>query len=399
MFAFALLGVVSAPRMRVQQRRWVDILMIATVSAGWLLPAATGLGAGLLYQRLMRPYLGVAVASLSLLACCGAGWLAVELKRRFGRSGPWAVAAAVVAGLLIVAWSSADVSSRRGNHLTEELTAELLALLPPDSIVLPSTDTVFFATTAMVEVADLAEKHGLAGSGLAIITPARLGNGYYFVEVHRNYGRHRPQSRWSRWRRRRPVAPVALPTTAFRDELVASRRDPGGGPDIPAINSELTRALFELNRDHRPIFIELGAAFSWALPHARPDGLLLRLEPEPIGQLEEAEIADDLARWDELLDEASRSQGWAADHELRSSLADLRLGFVRMYRFRGLEEVAERACRQAIAAAPDKEEAILMLADVLEDLDRGVERQDLLAEAVRRDPHNRRLRAAAGMQE
>ena len=395
MAALAVVAAAAAPWMLRRDRWWILLLTIAAVTSSWLLLLATGLGSGLAQQHQMRPYLGVPVAALALLATGGAGWVFAQLGgSRFTRLR-WLIVAAVVAAPLAVGVASAPESSRRGNRLTERLARHLLDRLPPDSVVMLRSDTAFFSSVAVVDTPLLARDIGFDRDDLVVLSSNRLASTFYLNELRRRFESAIPTTRLNAWRPRRRVLPVALPSVELQAELFASRLDETGEFNVPEISDALTRSVFELNRHSRPLYVEMPVVMMWALPYARPEGLLLRLEAEPLPALDEAAVDRDLSAFDELSERWRRSPGWDADLDLRLSLSQLRLGGVHVYWHRGLSATAERAARQAVAVAPENVRGVLALAHVLGELGRHAERRRVLNDALAINPYSRQLQVEA----
>lgn len=374
-----------AVRGSADQRRWIVILGLAVVCSGFVLPMAVGFDAALERQKVLRTYLGFPAAAMALLGAAGAARLSVAVRRRFGHRWWWVYPAVVVAAVVTAAWVNEPWCSRRDNNLTNVLMHELLDPLPEDPIVLAVSDTTFFGARAAVEVSSRVDSSGFLRSDPAVITPARMSDLPYLEELDRNFGAGRevdadgtPQA----------GPPIGLPTAADRSRVIAEVRAEGGAITPFEIGSRLAHQLVEANIDTRTIVVEMPVVYPWAVDRLSPDGLWLRLEPEPIGELAGEVVDRDLDLWDRVLTDFETHPRWMGDLDLRQSVVDLRMGGVHVYRHRGMCRAAVRAAHQALRAAPESTKANAVLAETLFRCGDPESAARVAVAAVARDPWN-----------
>lgn len=120
--------------------------------------------------------------------------------------------------------------------------------------------------------------------------------------------------------------------------------------EIPAsgatsLDGILTKLIFDKNKDRHDFFVEESFVIPWMYPHLEPHGLIMKVNKEPLDQLDPVVVA-------------------------RKTYAKLRAAIGGLYRNRRMMNEAEIAFQQAVELGPDSLEANFRFADLYVELDR-----------------------------
>lgn len=272
----------------------------------------------------------------------------------------------------------------------------MLKDIPPGAILLGGTETGRFVPTAYLTVHNDTNRF--------VITQNALADDIYMSYLRRIYPH------------------LQIPTTNDRDnvfrEHVAAVQSGKAPPDgtkvvdgkvvaqsgigVMAINGVLARMIFEQNKTKHPFYVEESYVIPWMYPYLSPQGLIMKLNAEPLNDLSPETLNADRTFWDRLathlagsitnlpddvtppavagkdnellsLDQAAKTKTWrvgknhrfSASPEARKTFSKMRGAIAGLYAYRRMFPEAEYAFRQAITLCPGSAEANYRLADVL----------------------------------
>jgi Tfp pilus assembly protein PilF len=163
---------------------------------------------------------------------------------------------------------------------------------------------------------------------------------------------------------------------------------------LHALNGELSRRIFEQNRQRNAFYVEEGEMLPWMYPYLEPYGLILRLSPEPVTVLDPSVVGRDRRYWDERTRTLRADAGFRHDTVAQAVYSKARAAIAGLYAYHRLNEDAEYAYRQALELYPDNTDATLSVARFCVQLDRFADAQQFLSSALARDNYNAALREA-----
>ena len=132
------------------------------------------------------------------------------------------------------------------------------------------------------------------------------------------------------------------------EESSAAKRV-GGIKDIVDI---LAKTIFDHNRDKHEFYVEESFVIPWMYPYLEPHGLIMKLNKEPLSQLDPAVVARDRQFWDALTKELLTDPKFLRSEPARKSFAKLRTAIARLYAYRHLVNEAEATFKQAVELGP-----------------------------------------------
>ena len=247
------------------------------------------------------------------------------------------------------------------SELMSMFAEPILASMPAGSVYFGGTDPGRFAVTAVNALRDPPPVFCLTQNGLA--------DNSYMAHLRAVYGDR-----------------IWLPTkedsnAAFQqyvDDVKAGRIPAGadvkiedgkvsvqGVAGVMQINSILAQMIFDRNKDAHPFFVEESYVINWMYPYLEPQGLILKLNPEPLPELPPETIAADRRFWDETEAKLLAVPGFADNDGARKNFSKLRAAGAGVYEYRKLDAEAEAAYRQAIRLCPTSPEANFRLAAML----------------------------------
>ncbi len=269
-----------------------------------------------------------------------------------------------------------------------------------------------------------------------IITQNALADGTYMNYIRDHYDSGRPdwnhpdtlrgRSGWQRWlfgfgwhylgrSYAYPKEPIWIPNetdtqqafAVYVQELQTRAPLPGeevkvengrvsvqGVQGVMAINAILTRMIFEKNKDKHTFYVEESFAIPWMYPYLEPYGIILKLNKEPLAQLEPALVARDRRYWDALAHELLSQPEFKRDDMAQKTFAKLRSAIGGLYAARRMASEAEYAYRQAIELCPESPEGNFRLAQLYMEIGRFDNATALLDQYEKRDPYNVKIREA-----
>jgi hypothetical protein len=266
-----------------------------------------------------------------------------------------------------------------------------------------------------------------------IITQNALADGRYLRSIRDQYGADRPDPRnlkslgdlsaWERavfefgWRHlgrdeAYPQDPIWLPNDddvqaaihQYLDELRTRHPLPGedvkieggrvslrGATSVMAVNSYLTKALFDHNKDQHTFYVEESYTIPWMYPYLEPFGIIFRINKDPIPQIAPSMIARDRAYWDALFEDLHNDPRFQRDEAAKKTFSKLRSTIGGLYAFRLIVPEAEYALHQAISLSPESPDANFRLAQLYVELHRYDDALAVLEDFAKHDRYNPRI--------
>lgn len=262
---------------------------------------------------------------------------------------------------------------------------DMMMPLRQNSILLGGTDPGRFIPTYMIFCESQqpeADKTvpGFDRSEVYIITQNALVDRFYLDYLRRQYdARFRPTSytpfeRWLGRDRQYPRESIYIPDDEDHAQMLREFAQEAGMNSLLEVrgiapvfdaSARLAKLIFEKNKDRHTFYVEESLPMYWSYPHAVPDGLIMRLEKEPIPELPPEAIARDREFWDAYEQRLLNTPGFGAEPFAPRAFSKLRTSIGNLYAFRKLMPEAEAAYRQALRLCPEngesRERLILLL--------------------------------------
>lgn len=161
-----------------------------------------------------------------------------------------------------------------------------------------------------------------------------------------------------------------------------------GVAGVMEINGILARQIFEKNRDAHEFYVEESYVIRWMYPYLEPDGLLMRIRPEP-APLDDAAVAASHTFWDELASSLQANPRFGTDEAARKSYSKLRSASAGLFAHHDRLQDAQTAFEQAVRLYPASPEASMRyVQDVLLKQKRFAEARQVLETFVTLAPEN-----------
>jgi len=161
-----------------------------------------------------------------------------------------------------------------------------------------------------------------------------------------------------------------------------------GVAGVMAINGILAKLIFEENKARHDFYVEESYAIQWMYPYLQPNGLMLKLNAEPLATLPEEVVDADHRFWGWYTPWLLGQSTFTRDICARKSFSKLRTAIGGIYEYRRMYDEAEYAYKQAVDLYPLSPEAIFRLAQMRVNWGRRDEAEELLAGFVAEDPNN-----------
>jgi tetratricopeptide (TPR) repeat protein len=400
---FFLLAFLGALRVRdLALRTWIYLLVLAFVLAMCVQPVLEHARVDNYGWWLQMPY--HTYTNLIFGVLCGIGaFVAVQAlarRRPALRHVAWAL---LLLPLWPIKWNAAGASQR--NHwFGWKYGHDMLVDLPKGAVLFGGTDPGRFIPTYMIfGESSLPPSRRIDPAfdrrDLYIITQNGLVDRYYLAYIRDQYTAARPQPRntfehWLGRDRAYPDEPLELPTREqMRDiqaEAVRKFQETNRLTDATEVTwiaiGAVTKWIFEHNKARHAFFVEESLPMKWSYDYAVPDGLIYRLNPEPLAKLPEEAVAKDFAFWTDYIAGLKADPAYAGDYDAQRSFSKLRLTGAHIYEHRKMNAQAEAAYRQSLDLWPANPEALLGLSELLSGQRRSDEAIALIERARRDDP-------------
>jgi hypothetical protein len=132
---------------------------------------------------------------------------------------------------------------------------------------------------------------------------------------------------------------------------------------IMAVIDKLTKMIFENNKTQHEFYVEESYVIPWMYPYLGPHGLIMKLNKEPLAQLDAAVVAQDRQFWDSLTKQLLADPRFLDNEWARKTFAKLRTSIGGVYAYRHMTNETEAVFKQALALGPTSPEAVFRLAE------------------------------------
>jgi tetratricopeptide (TPR) repeat protein len=160
------------------------------------------------------------------------------------------------------------------------------------------------------------------------------------------------------------------------------------------LNGMLARKIFDHNKQKHPFFVEESYVIAWMYPYMEPHGLILKLNNEPLKELDPAVMAQDRKFWDGLSKELLADPRFLGNESARKAYSKMRSSIGGLYVYRHLTDEAEAVFKQALELYPASPEANFRLAQLYMDQGHSDKAIRVLERFQKRDPLNDKISAA-----
>ena len=178
------------------------------------------------------------------------------------------------------------------------------------------------------------------------------------------------------------------------DEQVDSAGRIRGVVAVMNLNGMLARKIFDHNKQKHPFFVEESYVIAWMYPYMEPHGLILKLNNEPLKELDPAVMAQDRKFWDGLSKELLADPRFLGNESARKAYSKMRSSIGGLYVYRHLTDEAEAVFKQALELYPASPEANFRLAQLYMDQGHSDKAIRVLERFQKRDPLNDKISAA-----
>ena len=126
-------------------------------------------------------------------------------------------------------------------------------------------------------------------------------------------------------------------------------------------SKELTRQVFDNNRNDYTFFVDEGYEIEWMYPYLKPCGLIMEVNPSPLTALPSQAIEKDTVFWSDKQNSLLSSRRFRECIPARAAYAKLRCAIGGLYLYHELYPEAEQALKQALLLYQDSRDAIFRL--------------------------------------
>ncbi|SDU10627.1 Protein of unknown function [Verrucomicrobium sp. GAS474] len=292
-------------------------------------------------------------------------------------------------------------STQRGHWFGWEYGTEMLRPLEKGAVVFGGTDPGRFVPTFMIfcesrEPARWKRDPSFDRSDLYLITQNALADGWYLryladqYDVGERITKYDAFEKWLGRDRAYPAEGLRMPTledlTNSMDSALRAKRPMQ--EQAFQTNSDLSRLLFERNKDRHAFYVEESFPILWMYPRLVPAGLILKIESTPLAAIPPEAIARDRAYWKALVARFLADPAFLDDDDARVSFSKLRLSIGNAYAYRHLTEETLEAYDEALQLSPFMPEAVIRKVCFLLSVDRFDEAEALTRAAMLDDPRS-----------
>jgi tetratricopeptide (TPR) repeat protein len=165
-----------------------------------------------------------------------------------------------------------------------------------------------------------------------------------------------------------------------------------GVQGVMMINGILCRMIFEANKQKHAFYVEESYVIPWMYPYLTPNGLIMKLNSDPLPSLSPEIAKNDRDFWDWYAKRLLDNPKFLRDVVARKTFSKLRGAIAGIYAFRRMYPEAEYAFKQAIDLYPLSPEANFRLADVFMQQRRFSDAGKLIEKFLYEDPGNSKVR-------
>jgi tetratricopeptide (TPR) repeat protein len=313
-------------------------------------------------------------------------------------------------------------SEMRGHDFGWRYGHDMLKDLDKNAVVYGGTDPGRFVPTYMILVEGSQPKkwrwdQDFDRRDLYIITQNALADQTYMHYIRDHYDVTRPKmDQWYHKMLGRneqyPKEPIVIPgekefNEIFNKVVQENQNRPNSGirfkPDASGvgyratvegvegvflINGGIAKWIFEMNKHKHTFYVEESYPIAWMFPYLEPAGLIMKINTEPIAQIDPKVVAKDLGDWKKLTEELLANPAFIRDSVARKSFSKLRSSIGGLYAFRNMYAEAEVAFKESIALFPASSEGRARLTELLVIQNRLPEARKNAEEWLSHDPEN-----------
>ncbi len=299
---------------------------------------------------------------------------------------------------------------------------DMLKTLDQGAVVFGGTDPGRFVPTYMIFVESFQPSRwkrdpNFDRRDLYIITQNAVADPPYMNYIRDQYDIHRPKmDQWYHQLLGRdkmyPKEPLRLPTDKECDEIfstvaAANANSPGSGFKFTmdysgkfavasvegiegtwAIHGAITQWIFEKNKAKHTFYVEESIPILWMYNYLEPSGLIMKLNKEPLKELDPKVVQKDMAYWNTLQKDLFSNPAFLRDSVARKSFSQLRNAIGGVYFSRGMYRQAERAFKQSIDLYPANMIACTRLIEMYTIQQRFDEASESCKKWLKADPYN-----------
>ncbi len=130
----------------------------------------------------------------------------------------------------------------------------------------------------------------------------------------------------------------------------ASKNNPGnlsGFSRSLSINGTVAKMIFDQNKASHEFWVDQSYAISWMFPLLQPDGLIMKLNPEPT-KLTSEMVEEDRRFWDAYEEKLIAHPDYARDTSAQGAFSHMRYSLAQILAVQGQTDAAEYAFKQAM---------------------------------------------------
>ena len=157
---------------------------------------------------------------------------------------------------------------------------------------------------------------------------------------------------------------------------------------VMTINGILAELIFKENKARHDFYVEESYVIQWMYPYLTPNGIILKLNPEPLPGLDPQLVENDHKFWGWYTDWLLAQSAFRRDICARKSFSKLRSAIAGIYDWRRMYDEAEYAFKQSIALYPLSPEATFRLAQMYMNMQRFEDAEKLVRDFAAADPKN-----------
>ncbi len=157
---------------------------------------------------------------------------------------------------------------------------------------------------------------------------------------------------------------------------------------VMTINGILAELIFKENKNKHDFYVEESYVIGWMYPYLTPNGLILKLNDEPLGSLPSDVVENDHKFWGWYTPWLLGQSTFTRDICARKSFSKLRSAIAGIYDYRRMYDEAEYAFKQSIELYPLSPESNFRLAQMYMNMQRFEDAENLIRSFSEQDPAN-----------
>jgi hypothetical protein len=240
-----------------------------------------------------------------------------------------------------------DEFNRWDGTMMQKFADGILRSIPAGSIYFGGTDPGRFVITAVRDAAKSPDIFVLTQNGLGITS-------HYTEYLRLMYGGH-----------------IWIPSE--KDVQQASQQVGEEANNLNywmSIVGTLTKSIFDNNKDKHEFYVEESYVIPWMYPYLEPHGLIMKLNAQPLPQLDPAIVAKDRQFWSALTKELLADKRFLGNEWGRNTFAKLRSSIGGLYQYRHQTNEAEVVFKQSLELGPTTPEPAFRLAQLYTEAER-----------------------------